>query len=147
MHPDTANHISETEASMKVYRLPRSPSGIWVLIGHQKSHIWALFAEMWTVYCCSVLLICFWPIFWGADEDKPLQNNISATKRVKRELSLHEFIDCHYCSGFKEQNYRCLNSSGELIIDYCWLPMTLLDLGPLRGIFVPLTQLTRPIAS
>ena len=56
--PDTADHISETKAWMKKYRPPRSLSGLWLLVDHQKPHIRELFVEVWKVDCCGVLQIC-----------------------------------------------------------------------------------------
>ena len=48
------------------------------LVEYQKSHIRALFAEMWTVYFYGILQIYIFSVFWGA---KTFQNgncNISA---------------------------------------------------------------------
>ena len=56
--PTTDGHISEREAWRKKYILTRSPSGIWLLVDNQKPHIRALLAEIRTVDCRGVLLIC-----------------------------------------------------------------------------------------
>ena len=51
----TTGHILETEAQTKKCILPRSPSGLWLLVDHQKPHIGALLMEIRTAVCRNIM--------------------------------------------------------------------------------------------